>query len=129
MRMCTYTLQEQRVPHENIRKENFNIALPPSRKEQPPDMSSHLVRIIMGEEIQTIRVNFPDTILKAAKKHGIVLPYSCEVGRCGNCAARCTTGEIWHSYNEVLTERELEAGWVLTCTGHPVHADATLYIV
>ena len=69
-----------------------------------------------------------DRMEKAAKKEGFVLPYSCEAGRCGNCAARCTKGSVWHSYNEVLTEKELSQGLVLTCVGHPNGDDIELEI-
>ncbi|MFL5771700.1 MAG: 2Fe-2S iron-sulfur cluster-binding protein [Flavisolibacter sp.] len=71
---------------------------------------------------------YPDTILQSAKKAGITLPYSCETGRCGNCAARCVHGKVWLSYNEVLTEKELEKGLTLTCVGHPVGGDVILNI-
>ena len=54
------------------------------------------------------------------------MPYSCEAGRCGNCVARCTKGLVWHSYNEVLTEKELKNGLVLTCVGYPVGGDVDL---
>ena len=73
-------------------------------------------------------INYPDSILQAAKKTGISLPYSCEAGRCGSCVAKCTKGNVWHSYNEVLTEKELQQGLVLTCVGHPVEGDVELRI-
>ena len=38
----------------------------------------------------------------------------------GNCMARCISGKVWMSNNEVLTEKELSQGLVLTCTGYPV---------
>ncbi|MCB2406833.1 2Fe-2S iron-sulfur cluster binding domain-containing protein [Hymenobacter sp. BT178] len=72
------------------------------------------------------RVQYPQTILQAAKARGLVLPYSCEAGQCGNCAARCTAGTVWMATNEVLTDRETARGLVLTCTGYPVHGDVRL---
>jgi len=65
-------------------------------------------------------VDYPDSILAAAKKQGIQMPYSCEAGRCGSCVARLTSGKVWHAYNEVLTDAELAQGLVLTCVAHPV---------
>jgi ring-1,2-phenylacetyl-CoA epoxidase subunit PaaE len=32
------------------------------------------------------------------------------------------------SYNEVLTDRELAEGYILTCTGHAVGGDVTIVI-
>lgn len=119
MRMCIYGFSFAGIPKENIRKEIFNVekAIP---KVEPPDKSQHLVKINFGKQAFEIPVTFPVSILHEAKRHGIHLPYSCEAGRCGNCVARCLSGNVWMSYNEVLTERELKAGLFLTCVGFPV---------
>ena len=63
---------------------------------------------------------------EAAKRKGIVLPYSCEVGKCGNCAATCLQGKVWMMYNEVLLDDDLQKGLVLTCSGFPVGGDVVL---
>ena len=128
MRMCTYTLQEMGVPGENIRKENFIIETVRHASVAPPDKAGHRVQIVLPHKTYEIAVQYPDTILSAAKKQGIILPYSCEAGRCGNCVARCTKGTVWHSYNEVLTDKELNSGLILTCVGYPVGGDVDLEI-
>jgi len=128
MRMCTYTLQENKVPQDNIRKENFVTELKRLPKIDPPDKDTHLVTIQYGKEIYKLKVNYPDPILQAAKKQNIGLPYSCETGKCGNCAATCIEGNVWLSYNEVLTEKDLANGLTLTCVGHPVGGDVVLKI-
>lgn len=128
MRMCTFVLQELQVPAENIKKENFIIDQLSPPQQLPPDKDIHEATIrFQGNEFH-IPVHYPDSILQAAKKKGIALPYSCETGRCGNCVARCIEGTIWHSYNEVLTHKELSQGLVLTCVGHPVSGDVELEI-
>jgi ring-1,2-phenylacetyl-CoA epoxidase subunit PaaE len=128
MRMCTYTLQEHDVPKDNIKREDFAINAVRKRDASPPDKNAHNVFIqFNGQEIDVL-VNYPDAILQSAKKQGIVLPYSCEAGRCGSCVAKCVKGKVWHSYNEVLTEKELQQGLVLTCVGHPVGGDVELRI-
>lgn len=128
MRMCTYALQEAGMAKETIRKENFIVygAQPP--KAEPPDKNEHTVVIDYAGQRYRFRVGYPDTILQAAKKKGISLPYSCETGRCGNCAAKCGEGTVWLSYNEVLTEKDLKNGLTLTCVGHPVGGDVRLVI-
>ncbi len=128
MRMCTYTLQETGVHGDQIRKENFIIEAIKHTMVAPPDKEVHTAHIRMGKKAYTIKVQYPDSILAAAKKQGIVLPYSCEAGRCGNCVARCTKGSVWHSYNEVLTDKELNNGLILTCVGYPVGGDVDLEI-
>jgi ring-1,2-phenylacetyl-CoA epoxidase subunit PaaE len=119
MRFCTFILHGHHIPRENIKKEIFHTARPASRIE-PPDKSAYTVSILKGSDEYNVEVQYPTTILQAARKQGINIPYSCEVGRCGNCMATCTSGKVWMSYNEVLTDRELAKGLILTCTGYPV---------
>lgn len=128
MRLCIYTLHEIGIRKEHIKKEDFVINKAIKRDALPPDKGDYMAYMQLKNEEFKIVVHYPDSILKAAKKQGISLPYSCEAGRCGNCVAKCTEGTVWHSYNEVLTEKELEQGLVLTCVGHPVGGDVFLEI-
>ncbi|RAK68296.1 ferredoxin--NADP reductase [Hymenobacter edaphi] len=128
MRMCTYALRELRVPTDHIRRENFVTEpayVPPLL---PPDTDAHPVTVRWAGQQYEFEARHPDTILQAARRHDLRLPYSCEAGRCGNCVARCTQGRVWMSYNEVLTERDLARGLVLTCTGYPVGGPVQLEI-
>ncbi|OKL38768.1 ferredoxin--NADP reductase [Pontibacter flavimaris] len=125
MRMCFWALTQQGVPMENIRRENFDttkVAI----KQMPPDTDPHQVILYYQGQEYNLTVEYPDTILRAARKAGLSLPYSCEAGKCGNCTARCTEGNVWMSYNEVLTGRDLDQGLVLTCVGYPVGGPARL---
>jgi len=126
MQMISITLLREGVEPHQIRKEIFNAIKPPQR-ELPPDTTSRQVTIHhLGEQFK-IDVAYPRTILAAAKSSGILLPYSCEAGKCGTCAATCTKGSVWMSYNEVLLDKELAEGRVLTCTGFPVFGDVELH--
>jgi ferredoxin-NADP reductase len=128
MRLCNYTLSEAGVKADAIRMENF--VSPPKYKPRhdPPDKSSHKISVRMGGEKFSFEQFYPDSILAAAKKNKVILPYSCETGKCGSCAARCIEGKVWHSNNEVLTEKEIEKGLILTCTGYPVGNELVLEI-
>lgn len=128
MRLCTYTLQENDVPKNNIKREDFIINAVRKQDAAPPDKASHNVLIKLNEKDYYFTVNYPDSILQAAKKSNINLPYSCEAGRCGSCVAKCIKGNVWHSYNEVLTDKELQQHLILTCVAHPVHGDVELKI-
>jgi ring-1,2-phenylacetyl-CoA epoxidase subunit PaaE len=125
MRLCIFTLQGLFIPSENIKKEIFYTSKPVHRKE-PPDMAMRKVTIVINQSRHSFDVQYPTTILQAAKAKGIHLPYSCEAGRCGNCMARCLQGKIWMSYNEVLTEKDTSKGLILTCTGFPIDSDAVI---
>lgn len=126
MRMIIYLLQEQGFLPDHIKREDFNPRHTAFTKAKPPDTGTHQVSLEVNGRTHHFKVNYPETILRAAQREGIVLPYSCETGKCGSCVARCLRGEVWLSYNEVLTEKELLQGLTLTCVGHPVHGDVVL---
>jgi len=128
MRLCTYTLQENDVPKNNIKREDFVINAVRKRDALPPDKRTHFVKINFNDHHFQFEVHYPDSILQAAKKAGISLPYSCEAGRCASCVAKCLSGQVWHSYNEVLTEKDLQQHSILTCVGHAVNGDVELAI-
>jgi len=128
MRLCTYTLQENDVPKDNIKREDFVINAVRKRDALPPDKQTHIVKINFNGHHFQFEVHYPDSILQAAKKAGISLPYSCEAGRCASCVAKCLSGQVWHSYNEVLTEKDLQQHSILTCVGHAVNGDVELAI-
>ena len=127
MRLCTYALREANIPAVNIRQENFNTDKPVIRNE-PPDKEAHMVQIKYGPREYHLQVQYPKTILQAAQEAGLLLPYSCEAGRCGNCVAICTQGQVWLAYNEVLTDKDLANGLTLTCVGYPVNGNVHVSI-
>jgi len=128
MRMCFYALRQVEVPNDNIRRESFSttkVKVPLL----PPDTDQHKVVVHLKNREYQLQVQYPQTILQAARKAGVPLPYSCEAGKCGSCAARCTTGQVWMSYNEVLTEKDLAKGLTLSCVGYPVGGEVVLKVM
>lgn len=125
MLTISITLLGHGLQPQQIIKENFST-LPRLNKPKPPDTDAHEVTIRLAGTTETITVQYPDSILAAAKKNNIAIPYSCEAGRCGSCIATCTRGKVWMAYNEVLLDEEVTAGRVLTCQGYPVEGDVTV---
>lgn len=125
MLVASISLITAGVPDEHIRKENFNTR-PHSFKPLPPDKEARIVRVAIGNVSHEFVSAYPDTILSAAKKQNIHLPYSCEAGNCGSCTATCVEGQTWMAYNEVLTDDEIKKGKVLTCQAYPVGGDVKL---
>ena len=120
-------LQDAGVPPERVRREVFvvNKEVP---KRHPADRASHRVTVLSSGKAHTFINTYPESILASAKAAGLTLPFSCESGQCGSCTAICTKGKVWMSYNEVLTDKDLAAGRVLTCTGHAVGGDVELVL-
>jgi ring-1,2-phenylacetyl-CoA epoxidase subunit PaaE len=127
MRMITIRLISLGVNPGQIKKEIFHVQHPTIRPE-PPDTNAHTVTLMRNNNNYRFTVQYPVTILQAAKLLNIPIPYSCESGQCGTCVARCLEGKVWMAQNEVLLEEEMQAGAVLTCTGFPIYGDVTLKI-
>lgn len=126
MRMVVYMLLEWGLPRDQIRREDFLPVTRKTPKADPPDTGTHQVTLTVNRNFYTFPVVYPETILQAARRAHISLSYSCETGRCGSCAMRCTSGSAWMSNNEVLTDADIRAGLVLTCVGHPLDGDLVL---
>ena len=59
-----------------------------------------------------------ESILDAALRQGVRLPYGCRNGACGACRGRILAGKVHiagAAGRRGLTERELHAGWSLLC--------------
>ena len=60
------------------------------------------------------------TILDAAEKCGVVLPYSCKTGQCSTCKCRVISGLSVTQVAEIgLSTPEMQNGWVLSCVRSP----------
>jgi len=125
MQMVSITLLTEGVPSGNIRKEIFDTTKM-VMKDLPPDVDAHNVTLTINGLQHHFTVQYPETVLMGAKREGIAVPFSCEAGKCGTCVATCLEGRVWMSYNEVLVERELQQGRVLTCTGYAVGGNVAI---
>lgn len=58
-----------------------------------------------------------ETVLAAALRQGVMLPYSCRNGACGTCKARLQSGQVdYGTYEEkAMSAAEKERGHVLLC--------------
>lgn len=59
------------------------------------------------------------TVLAAAQRAGIELPYSCAGGMCCTCRCRVVEGETEMAVNFSLEQWEIEAGFTLACQTRP----------
>ncbi|WP_422370705.1 2Fe-2S iron-sulfur cluster-binding protein [Hoeflea sp.] len=78
------------------------------------------VEIILDGSRRTIRVDASaDTVLTAAQKAGLDLPYSCAGGMCCTCRCRIVEGAATMDENFSLEPWEIEAGFTLSCQARP----------
>ena len=116
MRMAEFTLRLLGFSGDQVRKEHFVIETPP-HPSLLTDRSSKQLTIYHQQKTYNLKVAYPTSILDAALQNNIQLPYSCKAGRCSTCSAYCIKGKVVMSMNEVLTEKDLAKGLVLTCVG------------
>jgi ferredoxin len=55
------------------------------------------------------------TILQSALNQNIPLPFSCKNGLCGMCKMKCIEGNVKMLNNQVLSESDINDGFILTC--------------
>jgi CDP-4-dehydro-6-deoxyglucose reductase len=73
-----------------------------------------LVQIPSGKSFDT---DGQESLLEAAQRAGVTLPYSCRTGRCSTCKALVRSGETLALHDEAgLTVTERQSGWILTCS-------------
>ncbi len=59
------------------------------------------------------------TILDLALENDIDAPYSCHGGICSACLAKIDKGSVEMDNNQILTDDEIEDGYILTCQARP----------
>lgn len=77
------------------------------------------ITVLVDDEETLFTMNQKDTILAASLRENIDAPYSCQGGVCSSCMAKVTEGKAMMTSNSILTEDEIEEGYVLTCKAHP----------
>ncbi|MCE2731780.1 MAG: sterol desaturase family protein [Flammeovirgaceae bacterium] len=66
------------------------------------------------------------TLLESALQQNIPLSFSCKSGICGMCKAKCTSGNVHIKNNQVLTDNEIKAGYILACQSVPLTNHVTI---
>jgi ring-1,2-phenylacetyl-CoA epoxidase subunit PaaE len=83
----------------------------------PPKATAAL--IIDGKR-RDVPVAENESILDAALRAGMDLPFACKGGMCSTCRAKLVEGDARMEVNYSLEPWELSAGFVLTCQARPV---------
>lgn len=63
----------------------------------------------------TFTVEAGETLLAAARRQSVGLPYGCQNGTCGSCAARLLTGRVGYPSGKTEALAGKPAGFCLTC--------------
>jgi len=84
-------------------------------------------RISVQPSERSFTAGASETILAAAIRQGVAMPYGCKDGACGSCKCRKLSGSVVHGphQSKALSEEEEAAGFVLACCAVP-HSDLVL---
>ncbi|MGO4728046.1 MULTISPECIES: 1,2-phenylacetyl-CoA epoxidase subunit PaaE [unclassified Inquilinus] len=116
------------VAPEKVHVERFVSALGGRPRPKPPlsssgapapDMPSRMAALTVDGKRREVPVAEGESILDAALRAGMDLPYACKGGMCSTCRARLVEGEAEMDVNYSLEPWELKAGFILTCQAHP----------
>jgi ring-1,2-phenylacetyl-CoA epoxidase subunit PaaE len=95
----------------------------PERRSAPAEEVLATISVTMDGR----RRSFPmaksdESVLAAAERAGLALPFSCRSGICATCRARITDGAAVMTHNIALEPWETDAGFVLCCQARPTTA-------
>ncbi|AUG80835.1 phenylacetic acid degradation protein [Kitasatospora sp. MMS16-BH015] len=121
-------LAELGVPGERVHQELFHAEDEPvaERAEQPLSGELSEVTVVLDGRSATLPLPRDRSILDGAQRARPDLPFACKGGVCGTCRALVTCGEVEMRRNFALEEKELAAGYVLTCQARPVTDQVTV---
>jgi ring-1,2-phenylacetyl-CoA epoxidase subunit PaaE len=130
----TATLRELGADAARVHAEHFTVLTTAESGAGPADVPERLppaaaaaaergagagvaeVSILMDGRRRSFTMKMDDeTVLEAAARAGIELPFSCRAGVCSTCRTKVIRGEVQMAQNYALEDWELEQGYVLAC--------------
>ncbi|MEV0532953.1 1,2-phenylacetyl-CoA epoxidase subunit PaaE [Kitasatospora sp. NPDC050463] len=113
------------VPAARVHQELFHAEDEPAaeraeRPERADGVAHSEVTVVLDGRGSTLSLPRDRSVLDGAQRSRPDLPFACKGGVCGTCRALVTEGEVEMRRNFALEEKELAAGYVLTCQARPL---------
>lgn len=120
------TLQDIGIAADRIHTERF-VSVFNGRPRTPVKVAAdappaHTAVLTVDGKRREVSVAEGESILDAALRAGMDLPFACKGGMCSTCRAKLVEGEAPMEVNYSLEPWEVEAGFMLTCQAHPKSA-------
>jgi ring-1,2-phenylacetyl-CoA epoxidase subunit PaaE len=110
------------LPAGQVHLERFGVpGSAPGHHVEPQDAPHALITVIADGVKREVEFRQGDaSILDAALRSGLDLPYSCKGGMCCTCRGKLLEGRARMDKNYSLEPKDLAAGFILTCQAHPL---------
>lgn len=119
----TATLQTLGLSETQIHTERFVSASGGRPRCKPADLPTSITvataQILLDGRQTEIALAPGETVLEAALRAGLDLPFACKAGMCCTCRAKLVSGSVEMEANYSLTPTEVAEGFVLTCQSRP----------
>jgi ring-1,2-phenylacetyl-CoA epoxidase subunit PaaE len=116
--LVSNTLKENNISDSDIKFELFSTSS--NDNETNTGANGHTkISILVDSEETTFEMSQQQTLLEAALKQGLDVPYSCQGGICSSCICKITEGAAEMKKNQILNESEVAEGLTLACQAYP----------
>lgn len=122
-------LSDQQIHFELFATPGDGQAAPPppsTAKSEEHDSKCSVTVVYDGQETNFFMPMNGTSILDAAQKSGMDIPFSCKGGMCCTCRAHVSEGHANMKVNYALEPGEVEMGYVLTCQAVPTTEKITV---
>lgn len=111
-------LKENNISSSDIKFELFSTRSNDNETNTGANGHTKISILVDGEET-TFEMSQQQTLLEAALKQGLDVPYSCQGGICSSCICKITEGAAEMKKNQILNESEVAEGLTLACQAYP----------
>jgi ring-1,2-phenylacetyl-CoA epoxidase subunit PaaE len=119
------TLESNKIAKENIHFELFTATVDEAAASEIKEGTTEIT-VLLDDEETTFTMQQTDDILAASLRHDLDAPYSCQGGVCSSCLCKVTEGKAVMVKNSILTDSEVEEGFVLACQAYPTTAKISI---
>jgi ring-1,2-phenylacetyl-CoA epoxidase subunit PaaE len=96
-----------------------DVLIKQSAELQPQEVLATISVVMDGRRRSFPMAPTDPSVLAAAERAGLALPFSCRSGICATCRARITEGAAVMTHNIALERWETDLGFVLCCQARP----------